>query len=392
MLPQSSPKNKSTGPLDGIVVLDITRVLAGPYCTMILKDLGARIIKVELPEAGDDSRRIGPFIKGRSAYFMSLNRGKESIALNLKDERDKQIFERLLGRSDVLVENFRAGTMENMGFGWKRLKKEFPDLIYASTSGFGHTGPYAGKPAYDLVVQAMGGIMSLTGQPGSGPVRVGTSIGDLAAGLFAAVGICSALFHRQQTAKSLKVDVAMLDCQVALLENAIARYFATGSAPGLLGARHPSIAPFDAFKTKDGHIVVTAGNDSLFQKLTHAIGVPELANAAEYSSNDLRSQNVEALKRDLERKLKTNTTAHWIGILEDAGVPCGPINNVEHVLNDPQVKARNMVVTAHDPVAGGVKMTGNPIKFDEFEDPETRDSSPALDENREAILKFLDKT
>ncbi len=382
----------ASGPLKGILVLDLTRVLAGPYCTMILSDLGARVIKVELPKIGDDSRKIGPFVKGKSAYFMSLNRGKQSIALNLKVKQDRKIFERLLKRSDVLVENFRAGTMEKLGFGWDQLKKKHPSLIYAAASGFGHTGPYAAKPAYDLVVQAMGGIMSLTGDAGGRPVRVGTSIGDLAAGLFTTVGICSALFHRQQSSRGQKVDVAMLDCQVALLENAIARYVATGTVPGPLGARHPSIAPFEAYETEDSYLIVAAGNDALFEKLASAIGAASLATEERYLTNDLRCQNATPLKSDLESILLTKPTVYWIDTLEAAGVPCGPINNIEQVLNDPQINARNMVVSAHDLDVGEITVAGNPIKFDEFDDPERRGAAPELDGNRQAILDFLDET
>ena len=240
------------GPLADVTVLDLTRVLAGPYCTMVLADLGARVIKVERPGGGDDARAIGPFVKGQSAYFMSLNRGKESISLDLRDPADREIFEKLLPRADVLVENYRAGVMEKLGYGWETLHSRHPRLIYAAASGFGHTGPYAGRPAYDLVAQGMGGLMSLTGQPGSEPTRVGTSIGDIAAGLFTAVGVNAALYHRQLTGDGTKIDVAMLDCQVALLENAIARYVATAQVPGPLGSRHPSITPFDAFACADG--------------------------------------------------------------------------------------------------------------------------------------------
>ena len=222
-----------SGPLSGLVILDLTRVLAGPYCTMVLSDLGARIIKVEAPE-GDDSRRYGPFINGISGYFTAFNRGKESIVIDLKQESDRNVFERLLAKTDVLVENYRPGTMEKLGYGWESLHRRFPGLIYAAASGFGHSGPYANRPAYDMVVQAMGGIMSITGQPGGPPTRVGSSIGDISAGLFTTIGIVSALYERARTGRGMKVDVAMLDCQVAILENAITRYFATGRPPGQL--------------------------------------------------------------------------------------------------------------------------------------------------------------
>ncbi|NQV21059.1 MAG: CoA transferase, partial [Rhodospirillales bacterium] len=233
-------EEKRTGPLDGVTVVDLTRVLAGPYCTMVLLDLGARVIKVERPEHGDDARHIGPFVDGRSAYFTSLNRGKESLALDLKDEGDRAVFERLLARADVLVENFRGGTMEKLGLGWDDLHARHPRLIYAATSGFGHTGPYKTRAAYDMVVQGMGGIMSLTGHPDSEPTRVGSSVGDITAGLFTAIAVNGALYDREKTGQGIKIDVAMLDCQVAILENAIARYFATGEIPGPIGARHPS--------------------------------------------------------------------------------------------------------------------------------------------------------
>ena len=245
-----------SGPFADVTVLDLTRVLAGPYCTMVLADLGARVIKVERPGAGDDARAFGPFAGGRSAYFASLNRGKESIALDLKAEADRATFEALLARADVLVENFRPGTLERLGFGWEALAPRFPRLVYAAVSGFGASGPYADRPAYDVIAQAMGGIMSLTGQPGAPPTRVGTSIGDIAAGLFTAIGVGAALHHRSATGRGTKIDVAMLDSQVAILENAIARYLATGEVPGPLGSRHPSIAPFAAFAAADGHLVL----------------------------------------------------------------------------------------------------------------------------------------
>jgi CoA:oxalate CoA-transferase len=374
------------GPLSGITVLDLTRVLAGPYCTMIMADLGARVVKVEVPGGGDDARHFGPFVNGKSAYFMSLNRGKESIALDIKTAEGQAVFDRLLAKADVLVENFRPGTMEKLGYGWEKLHARYPALIYAAASGFGHTGPYSGRPAYDMVVQAMGGIMSLTGYPGGPPTRVGTSIGDLTAGLFAAIGIMAALFDRTRTGRGMKVDVAMLDCQVAVLENAIARYVATGEEPGPLGARHPSITPFDAFATADGHIIIAAGNNALFSKLCDALGRADLPTNPLFLENDLRTTHHVSLKHELETALKTRTKSEWLSVLEAAGVPCGPINTVGQVLADPHVLARNMVVSVDDPIAGSVRMAGNPIKLSAFADPSVRPPAPDLDADRKNVI------
>jgi CoA:oxalate CoA-transferase len=377
------------GPLSGITVVDLSRILAGPYCTMVLSDLGARVIKVERPVTGDDARATGPFLGPVSGYFASINRAKESIALDLKAEEDREVFRALLANADVLVENYRPGVMEKLGFGWEDLKDAYPTLIYAAVSGFGHTGPYKDRPAYDMVVQAMGGVMSLTGHPGGEPTRVGTSVGDLTAGLFTTIGICSALYHRQTSGRGQKIDVGMLDSQVAILENAIARHSATGEVPGPLGARHPSIVPFAAFHTQNGHIVIAAGNDSLFQRLSEALGCPEMAKDARYLSNALRADHVDALKDELEAILTTNTTEHWLEVVQAAGVPCGAINNVAQVMADPQVAARNMIVTNEDPDAGTIKFSGNPIKMSAFPDPSTRGPVPRLDEHRGKILSDL---
>ncbi len=382
---------KAAGPLSGVMVIDLTRVLAGPYCTMILRDLGARVIKVEAPGRGDDARHFGPFADHRSAYFESLNHGKESIALDLKSDADRVIFERLLDRADVLVENFRAGAMERLGYGWDEVHRRWPRLIYAATSGFGHTGPYARRPAYDLVVQAMGGIMSLTGHPGGPPTRVGTSVGDITAGLFTAVGINAALASRGASGKGVKVDVSMLDSQVAILENAIARFGATGEVPGPLGARHPSITPFEAYATRDGHIVIAAGNDTLFETLCRAIGRPELASNPLFLNNEARTKHASALKDEMEATLSQRETALWLHILEESGVPCGPINTVRDLLQDEQVAARNMIVTIQDENrrGKGMKVSGNPIKFSAYADPTQRQAAPALDADRAALLQEL---
>jgi CoA:oxalate CoA-transferase len=386
-----SAATQHAGPLDGTLVVDLTRVLAGPFCTLLLADLGARVVKVERPGRGDDARAIGPFVGGESAYFLSLNRGKESVALDLRDDADRAFFERLLARADVLVENFRPGAMERLGYGFEALHERFPRLVYAATSGFGHTGPRRGLPAYDVVVQAMGGLMSLTGSPGGEPTRVGTSIGDLAAGLFTALGVSAALLERERTGRGTKIDVAMLDCQVALLENAIARFQATGRVPGPLGSRHPSITPFEALKARDGHLVVAAGNDGLFERLCTALGRPALARDPRFASNERRTQHHEALRRELEKALAARDAADWVERLVAAGVPCGPIQDVRAVLGDAQVRARNMVVGLVDEggAPAGIETAGNPIKSPDWDDPPTRRSAPRLDADRERLLREL---
>lgn len=381
----------NSGPLGGMTVLDLTRVLAGPYCTMMLGELGARIIKVEPPDGGDDARQFGPFINKKSAYFASLNRGKESIVLDLKQAEDQEIFLALLERTDVLVENYRAGTMEKLGFGWENLHARFPKLIYAATSGFGHTGPYARRPAYDMVAQAMGGIMSLTGHPGGPPTRVGSSIGDITAGLFTVIGVNAALLHRERTGEGMKVDVSMLDSQVAILENAISRYAVTGEVPGPLGARHPSIAPFGAFKAADDHLILAAANNTLYGKLCHGMDRPELCADPRFKDNPSRIENVDALKTEIEAALASRTRDAWLGIFEALDVPCSRINNVAEVLSDPQVAARNMVIEIDDPDMGPLQASGNPIKLSAFSDEKRRKSAPDLDRDRERILQEIKK-
>ena len=374
------------GPLSGLLVLDLTRVLVGPYCTMILSDLGARVIKVEAPGVGDDSRGFGPFIEDQSAYFMSLNRNKESIALNLKVEEDKKIFEKILAKADILVENFKPGTLDKWGYGWNNLKDKYPKLIYASASGFGNTGPLKELPAYDMVVQGMGGLMSVTGQPDSEPTRVGTSIGDITAGLFTAVGINAALFDRQKTGKGMYLDVSMLDCQIAILENAIARYLSKGEIPKPMGSRHPTIAPFEAFKTKDSYIIIAAGNNKLFETMCETLSL-DLHKNEKFNTNPNRANNIEELKKILEEKLKDKTTKEWCTILEKNRIPCGPINNIKEAVENPQVKARNMIVSAMHDKIGEFKMAGNPIKMSAYDDEKTRGEIPNLDQHREKIIK-----
>ena len=385
------------GPLDDLLIVDLSRVLVGPYATMVLGDLGARIVKVERPATataagGDDSRHIGPFKDGdpaQSAYFASINRGKQSIALDLGDDGDRAVFDALLARADVLVENFRPGVMDRLGLGWAVLHDRHPRLIYAAASGFGHTGPDRDRPAYDMIVQAMGGIMSVTGHPGGMPTRVGTSIGDIAAGLFTVAGILAALHHRHRTGEGQFVDVAMLDGQIAILENAVARYAVSGVAPGPLGARHPSITPFAAYACAGGHIVIAAGNDSLFKVLAIALGLSELLTDARFASNAARTDHADALGRLIEARLAVHDAAHWLALLEGAGVPCGPLHDVAEALGHRQVKARNMAITTAFPDGSPLLAAGNPIKLSGFADPSTRPKAPALDEHRSIILADL---
>jgi len=376
------------GPLSGITIIDMSRILAGPYCTLLLAELGARVIKVEAPQ-GDDAREYGPFKNGKSTYFASVNRGKESIALDLKSEADREIFERLLDKADALVENFRPGTMERLGFGWEKLHERYPRLIYAAASGFGHTGPYSKYPSYDMVVQGLGGIMSITGVPDGPLVRVGTSVGDLAGGLYTAIALNAAFLHRERTGEATKVDVALFDCQLALLENAVMRYTTTGEIPGPMGARHPSITPFEAFPTADGHIIIAAGNDGLFVKLALALERADLAQNPLFKTNALRNQHQEALRAEIESVLRGEGTDHWIAVLEAAGVPCGPVNNIAQALAHPQTAARNMLVAVDDPVTGPLELAGNPMKLSAFADPPTRPRAPDLDADRDKILREL---
>lgn len=381
--------NSTRGPLSGILVLDLSRILAGPYCTLLMAEMGARVIKVEPPKGGDDARAYGPFVKGKSAYFSSINRGKESIALDLKNDDDRKIFEQLLEKADVLVENFRPGTMERLGYGWETLHPKYPKLIYAAASGFGHTGPNSKDPAYDMVMQGLGGIMSITGHEGAPPARVGMSIGDIGAGLYAAVAVNAALVHRLTTGESTKVDIAMFDCQLALLENAIMRYTVEGNIPGPLGARHPTITPFQAFQAADGPIIIAAGNDGLFIKMCEALGRPELATSPDYATNALRLENLTKLQLEIGNALQCKSVAEWVAILTKAGVPSGPINSIAQALEHPQVAPRNMIVEVPDGSGGTLRLAGNPLKMSAFIDPASRQAAPDLDGDRQAILSFL---
>jgi CoA:oxalate CoA-transferase len=382
---------KKAGPLSGITVLDFSRVLAGPYCTMMLADLGARVIKIEKLGTGDDSRAFGPFVDAESAYFMCFNRGKQSIALDLKSPRDRDLLERLLANTDVLVENFRPGVMDRLGFGAERLARTHPHIVYASISGFGHSGPYSDHAAYDMVVQAMSGLMSLTGWPQGEPARVGTSIGDLGAALFAAIGIVAALYRRTRDGLGTRVDVAMLDCQAALMGTALARYDIDKVAPDRTGDLHPSLAPFETFAASDGRFVIAAGNDTLFLLMADALGTPGMALDPRFLTNDSRVQHREALCEAINAVTRTRPVQHWIARLDEAGVPCAPINTVDRVLVHEQLVARNMIVQVQGENSRAVRTAGNPIKMPAYADldPDVPIRAPRLNQHREAILDEL---
>jgi CoA:oxalate CoA-transferase len=377
------------GPLEGITVLDFSRVLAGPYCTMILADLGARVIKIEKFGTGDDTRAFGPFVDGESAYFMCFNRGKESIVLDIKSPRDRELLERLLAETDVVVENFRPGVMDRIGYGAERLAKTHPHIVYASISGFGHTGPLSDLPGYDMVVQAMGGIMSLTGWPDGPPSRVGTSFGDLGAALFAAIGIITALYKRTRHAQGCRVDIGMLDCQAALMETALARYDAEGKIPTRTGDSHPSLAPFESFAARDGRIVIAAGNDALFILMADALGAPDLALHPLFATNDLRCRNRLQLIAAIEAVTKAQDVQYWIEKLNEAGVPCSPINTIDRLFTHPQLLAREMIIKVKSGATGRpVRTAGSPIRMSSYVGNNVVDpiEAPTLNQHREAIL------
>lgn len=375
-------------PLDGIRVLDLSRVLAGPYCSMLLADLGAEVIKVEELPIGDEARGVGPFVGGVSAYFMSLNRGKMSITLNLKNPQARALLIKLTKRSDILLENFRPGTMHQLGLGYDTMRQINPRLISASLSGFGQTGPYASRGAYDIIIQAMGGIMSLTGEPGKPPVRVGISIGDLGAGLFTAIGILAALQARALTGVGQQVDVGMLDCQVALLEYAAIRYTTTGEVPGPIGTRHPGITPFEVFQAKDGPVVLGVGTKH-WQRFCDAVGLPNLAEDSRFATNAMRTEHYEILRPILAEVIKSKTVTEWIRELEEVGIPCGPINTVDRVVADPQVQARQMIVEVEHEGVGRVRMAGCPVKLSATP-AAIQGPAPKLGEHTEQILtQFL---
>ncbi|MBI4307294.1 MAG: CoA transferase [Chloroflexi bacterium] len=386
-----------TGPLHGLLVLDLSWILSGPFCTMVLSDLGARVIKVERPQGGDMARGNGPFIEGESSYFLSINRGKESVTLNLATSEGRQLFLRLVERADVVVENFVPGTMRRLGLDYETLRQCNARIVYCAVSGFGQTGPYAQRPALDVIVQGMGGIMSITGEgPGRPPVRPGASLGDIAAGLFAAIGILSALRERDRSGQGQMVDIGMLDCQVAIQENAFARYFATGEVPQPLGTRHPVFTPFQAFQTRDGWIVVAivGGVNDQWPLFCATIGRIDLIDDERFKTGYSRTLNYSVLEPVLNEALRQRTTEEWLDEFSQAGIPCGPVNTIDQVARDTHVAARDMLVEV--PLKEGspqkARVVSTPVKLSRTQPAVVR-GCPALGGHTESVLgEFLGVT
>jgi CoA:oxalate CoA-transferase len=376
------------GPLAGIKILDLSWVLSGPFATMVLADLGAEVIKVERPQGGDLARGNGPFLDGESSYFLSLNRGKKSLTLNLSTPKGREIFLELVKMVDVVVENFVPGTMGKLGLGYEVLKEYNPYLIYAAISGFGQTGPYAQRPALDVIIQGMGGVMSITGEPGRPPVRPGVSYGDIVAGMFAAIAILAAIHERDGSGKGQMIDIGMMDCQVAVLENAFARFFATGEVPGPLGTRHPVFTPFQAFETRDGYIVVAmvGGVGDQWPLFCAAIDRVDLIDDERFRTGWLRTQHNSELEPILSQAMRTRTTAEWLEELSELGIPCGPVNNIEQVAADPQMAAREMIVEVPHPRLGKMKVVSTPIRLSRTPAKPER-ASPQLGEHTEQVLR-----
>jgi crotonobetainyl-CoA:carnitine CoA-transferase CaiB-like acyl-CoA transferase len=377
------------GALAGFTVVDFTRVLSGPYCTMLLADMGARVIKIEQPGRGDDTRAWGPpFVGSESAYFLSINRNKESLTLDLKKPGARPIVDRLLDRADVVVENFRPGTMERLGLDYRTVAARWPRIVYCAISGFGQTGPRREEAGYDAVIQGEGGLMSITGPADGNPYRLGVAIADIVTGMFAAQGITLALLARERTGSGQLVDVGMLDSTTALLTYQAAIAFATGRAPGRMGNRHPTIVPYETFSAADGDFVLAVGNDDQWRRFCAASGMPEIASDERFATNAARVRNYDTLQPVLAQRLRQRTRADWIATLRRAGVPCGGVRDVVEVLADPQLDARGMIASVEHAAIGAVRVLGVPIKLSATAGS-VRTAPPALGQHTDGILREL---
>jgi CoA:oxalate CoA-transferase len=375
-------------PLEGIRVLDLGHVLAMPTCTMQLADLGAEVIKIERPGIGDDSRHFGPFVQDESAYFMSINRNKKSMTLDLKQEKGKEIFKELVKKADIVTENFRPDTMEKLGLGYGELKKINPRIIYASICAFGHHSVDQQRSGYDIIAQATGGLMAITGYPDGPPTRAGSSIGDIFSGSFTTIGILAALRHRDMTGEGQVIDISMMDSIVSVLENAVVRYTVTGEIPTRIGSGHPSIAPLDVFETKDGWVVIGAGNDSLWERFCKITHQEELIDDPLYNTNDQRSKNYHQLKPIITAWTKGKFSKEIVKLLIKAGVPVGEVNTMDKIVQDPNIKLRKMMVEMDHPKAGKVTIANSPIRLSKSPNQINR-PSPLLGEHTEEVLKEI---
>ena len=370
-------------PLDGITVLDLTRVLSGPYCTMLLADMGARVIKIEQPGKGDDTRAWGPpFLEGESAYFLSINRNKESVTVDLKHAEGRRLVEQLIAKSDVVVENFRPGTLSKLGLDYKTLAPQHPRVIYCSISGFGQSGPRAKEAGYDAVMQGEGGLMSITGDPAGPGFRLGVAIADVTSGMFAAYGVAMALFARERTGRGQEVDLAMLDTVAALLTYQAGNYFASGKAPARLGNRHPSIVPYETFSASDGDFVLAVGNDDQWRRFCAVAGLPE---DPQFATNRQRVTNYDAVRPFIADRLRTQPRQHWIDSLNAAGVPCGSVRSLQELFADPQIQARQMVAEVEHATIGALRVLGLPVKLSDTPGA-VRTPPPRLGEHTDAVL------
>lgn len=373
----------------GMRVLDLSRVLAGPFCTMLLADMGAEVIKLEIPERGDDSRQFPPFKDGESLYYVNLNRGKRSITLNLKHEEGRRIFMELVKKSDVLIENFRPGTMDRLGIGYETLKEVNPRLVFASISGFGQTGPYRSRPGYDIIGQAMGGLMSITGWPDSPPTRSGTAIGDILSALFCCIGILSAIKVREQTGKGQAVDVSLVDSVFASTENIPQKVFIEGKVPTRIGNRYEFVYPYGSFKTVDGWVILGIANDAIWRRFVEATGMPHLLDDERFSTNPLRVENHAELAPFIEGWTSTMTVPEVVTLLTEHGVPACPIYNLKEAAEDPHIGGvREMTVEMEQPGLGMIKLMGNPIKMSETR-PSPKGPAPGLGEDNSSVLAEL---
>ncbi len=376
------------GPLRGITVLDLTRVLAGPFCTMMLADMGATIIKIEQPGVGDDARAFAPMYKGESAYYMQMNRNKLGVTLNMKTDAGKAMFLQMVQKADVVLENFRPGTMERLGLGYDDLQKVNPRILYGCVSGFGHSGPYRARPGYDILAQAMGGLMSITGWPDGQPTRSGVAMGDVLAGLSITIGLLAALRHRDATGEGQKIDVALLDSVVACLEAQTQIYFTQGENPKLMGNRYAAAYPYDSFATKDGSVVIGIGNDKLFGALCRSMQAPELAEDVRFSVNEARTVHYVQLRQIIEAWTVQFTSQDLVNMLVEQGIPVGPINKVSDLACDPQLLAREMFVKLNHPVVGETTLTGSHLKFSKTPS-NVRTPAPTLGQDNKRVYAQL---